>query len=160
MAAVRHHLGCLDRIEPCGKGAQQQIVRAAVRQVRHPDGKLPFCERIGARGRLGRRMVQLESNRRLAVGDNFPVKLVHGNERAGVRVKVDKAIAGRLAGELVLEDFDGDYVVFAEAAKGVGSVDWRRFTGLLANRANGRRKLSDLVKVIYISWSQQELYFE
>ena len=58
-------------------------------------------------------------DRRLGVGHGLVVQLVHGHQRAGVRVEVDEAVAGGSPGELVPHDLDPLHVGLAQRGEPV-----------------------------------------
>ena len=76
MTPILLHLGFHDRVEPCVKGLQQDFIRAIWGQVRHPDAELALLEQVVAH-RLRGRVVELEPDRRVRVGNNPKIPLVY-----------------------------------------------------------------------------------
>ena len=83
-------------------------------EVADPDGGVGF-----ARHQPRRVVIELETNRRVAVGNDFAAQPVHGDDGSLVALKVDESVAGWLAGEAVGHHFDGDDAVLAQGHHGI-----------------------------------------
>jgi hypothetical protein len=111
---VQDNFGAADRLIALREKLVEGVVVDLWGQVTDPDGRV-WLTRL----QPGAVVVELESDGRIAVGNDLASEAVHGQNRAMVAVKVDESVACWLASEFVGHHLDGDDAVLPELRHGL-----------------------------------------